>query len=852
MIRRPYLPLTWLPLSGLVAVLSLALTACTDREAADATSAKAVAASDSPIHPEVWPEVQWPLAPDEALEARVNALVASMTLEEKVGQTIQGDLASITPDDVRKYRLGSILAGGNSHPGGRYNATPQAWLEMADAFWEASMDTRGGGKPIPIIWGLDAMHGQSKVVGSTLFPHNIGLGATRNAELVRRIGHITAIETRTTGMEWTFAPTVTVPRDMRWGRSYEGYSERPKLVAEYARAMVEGLQGKAGEPGFLGDDRVMASIKHFVGDGGTFEGHDQGDTRISEAALRDIHAAGYMTGIAAGAQSVMASYNSFNGIKLHGYQALLTDVLKGRMHFGGFVVGDWNGHGQIPGCSPQNCPAVYRAGVDMPMAPDSWKGMYESTLAAVKEGRLAMERLDDAVKRIVRVKLRMGLFEQPKPSLRPYGGKFELLGAPAHRAVARQAVRESLVLLKNDNGILPLAPTQRVLVAGDGADNVSKQSGGWTLNWQGSGTKRADFPHADTIYEALKSQIDAAGGSTELAIDGRYRQKPDVAIVVFGEDPYAEFQGDIPNRLYKSGRGQDLALIQQLKRDGIPVVSLFITGRPLWVNQEINASDAFAAIWLPGSEGGGVADVVLRNPQGAQQHDFKGKLSFSWPARADVSSIDDTGYVAQFPFGYGLRYQDDGNLAALSEQSGVTASASDESVLFHRGVASAGIQARVLDAEGHVAGASHAPVTVSALDFKAQEDARSIKWAGEQAGAWELSSSPPKDFERQANGELLLTVTLRIESLPSQGPVEAYVSGGGKRGALQIASWLQSLPHKQWFTAGIPLKCFRKQGADLRKLDMPFGIRSAPGLELSIHQVQLGVAADQRLDCPTI
>lgn len=816
-----------------------------------------MAVVDGRIHPESWPEVQWPLPPDEALEARVHALVASMTLEEKVGQTIQGDLASITPDDVRKYRLGSILAGGNSDPGGQYNATPQAWLDLADAFWEASMDTRDGGKAIPIIWGLDAMHGQSNVVGATLFPHNIGLGAARNPELVRRIGHITAMETRTTGMEWTFAPTVTVPRDMRWGRSYEGYAERPALVAEYARAMVEGLQGKVGEPGFLGADRVMASIKHFVGDGGTQDGRDQGDTRISEAMLRDTHAAGYVSGIAAGAQSVMASFNSFNGHKLHGYQALLTDVLKGRLHFGGFVVGDWNGHGQIPGCSAKNCPATYLAGLDMPMAPDSWKSMYESTLAAAREGRLPMARLEDAVRRIVRVKLRMGLFEQPKPSQRPYGGKFELLGAPAHRAVARQAVRESLVLLKNRNGVLPLAPAQHVLVAGDGAHDVGKQSGGWTLNWQGTGTKRADFPHAETIYEALKSQIDAAGGSTELAIDGRYQQRPDVAVVVFGEDPYAEFLGDLSNRLYKSGSGHDLALIQRLKRDGIPVVSLFITGRPLWVNQEINASDAFAAIWLPGSEGGGVADVILRDKQGAVQHDFKGKLSFSWPARADVSSIDDMGYVAQFPFGYGLSYQDDGDLAMLSEQSGVTALASGEGVLFQRGAAHEGIQPRLLDAQGTAVDASRTPVKtgdggvrVSAWDFKAQEDTRRVQWTGPHMGAWELASGTPRNFERQANGDLLLTATLRIDALPSAGQVVAYASSGGRSGELQIDSWLQSMPRNQWLVAAIPLKCFRQQGADLRKLDVPFGIRSAPGLELSIHQVQLGVVADQQLSCP--
>ncbi len=443
---------------------------------------------------------------------------------------------------MRKYRLGSILAGGSSDPGGKYNATPAEWLAVSDAFWEASMDTSGGGKAIPIIWGIDAMHGQSNVVGATLFPHNVGLGATRNPELLRRIGEITALETRTTGMEWAFAPTVAVPQDVRWGRAYEGYSENPQVVAEFAKAMVEGLQGKAGAPDFLDDRHVMVSVKHFLGDGGTTNGRDQGDTVVSEAELRDVHAAGYKTAIEAGAQSVMASFNSFHGVKMHGNQPLLTDVLKDRMNFGGFVVGDWNGHGQIPGCTKDACPATFVAGLDMAMAPDSWKGMYETTLAAAKDGTLSMARLDDAVRRILRVKFLMKLFDAPKPSQRALGGKFELLGAPEHRAVARQAVRESLVLLKNQGGILPLSAKQRVLVAGDGADNIAKQAGGWTLSWQGTGTTRADFPNAATIWEGINGAVKDAGGQAELAADGKYKTKPDVAVVVFGEEPYAEFQ----------------------------------------------------------------------------------------------------------------------------------------------------------------------------------------------------------------------------------------------------------------------------------------------------------------------
>lgn len=837
-----------------LASTSMLLTGCGDKPAAKADTATAY---DGTIHPETWPEVKSPLAHDAALEARIDALLATMTLEEKVGQTIQGDIASITPDDVRKYRLGSILAGGSSDPGGKYNASPQAWLDLADAFWEASMDTSAGGKAIPIIWGIDAMHGQSNIVGATLFPHNVGLGATRNAELQRRIGEITALETRATGMEWTFAPTVAVPRDVRWGRAYEGYSENPEVVAAFAAAMVEGLQGKVGDPDFLADNRVMVSVKHYLGDGGTHEGRDQGDTRVSEAELRDIHGAGYVTSIAAGAQAVMASFNSFHGTKLHGHKPLLTDVLKERMNFDGFIVGDWNGHGQIPGCTTTDCPATYIAGLDMPMAPDSWKGLYESTLAAAKSGALPMERLDDAVRRILRVKFRMELFDKPKPSARAQGGKFELLGAPEHRAVARQAVRESLVLLKNQEGILPLSPKQRILIAGDGANDMGKQSGGWTLNWQGTGTTRTDYPNGNTIFEGFKQQIDAAGGKVELAIDGKYTQKPDVAIVVFGEDPYAEFQGDIPNLLFNPGNDADLELIKQLKADGIPVVSLFITGRPLWMNREINASDAFAAIWLPGSEGGGVADVILRGNDGQPQHDFKGKLSFTWPARAVQGSIDAADYEALFPFGHGLGYGDDGNLAPLPEDSGVAEAGADEGVLMHRGAPRFGIVPRLVGADGGSMDALHVPaespdrsVVVTALDFQAQEDARRLQWTG-NGGTWELVSSTPVDFDRQTNGDVLVTAMLRVDSLP-EGEVVVFASdNAGARGELQVRDWLASLPANQWFSVAIPLKCLRAAGAPTQKLDVPFGIRSVPGLALSIQQIQLGTTSDHRLDCPT-
>lgn len=835
----------------LVAVLTLALLGCHGQ---DRPAATAGAASDP------WPQVTWPLAADPALEKRITDLMAGMTVEEKVGQLVQGDIASLTPDDVRRYRLGSILAGGNSDPGGRYDASPAEWLALADAFYDASMDTSKGGKAIPLLFGIDAVHGQSNIIGATLFPHNIGLGATRNPELLRQIGGITALETRVTGMEWTFAPTVAVPQDDRWGRSYEGYSESPEVVASYAGAMVEGLQGRVGTPEFLDGRHVIASVKHFLGDGGTTDGKDQGDTRISEPDLVRIHAAGYPPAIAAGAQTAMASFNSVNGEKMHGHRHYLTDVLKGRMNFGGFVVGDWNGHGQVKGCTTTDCPATINAGLDMAMASDSWKGFYETTLAAVKDGRITPQRLDDAVHRILRVKFRLGLFEAGRPSTRAVGGQFALIGAPAHRAVARQAVRESLVLLKNQNGVLPLSPKQRILVAGDGANDVGKQAGGWTLNWQGTGTTRKDFPNADSIYEGIARQARAAGGEAVLAVDGRYAVKPDVAVVVFGEDPYAEFQGDRPTLAYKPGNETDLALLKRLKADGIPVVAVFLSGRPLWVNREINAADAFVAAWLPGSEGAGIADVLLRGSDGGVQHDFKGKLSFSWPRTATqyANNVGQKDYDPLFAFGFGLTYADNGDLAALPEASGVTGNEGATGVFFARGNAGPGMALRLEQAAGQGLTVTRVPdalpddrLKITGVDHLAQEDGRRLAWSGKGEAVAALQSHTALDLQRESNGDLMLLTTLRVDAAPEG---EAWLSVGcgvGCSARIAIGPSLAALPQGQWKRVGVPLKCLAKAGAKLDAIDRPWSVVTADAMTISVSRVALGALneAEVALGC---
>lgn len=838
-----------------LALLSaLAASACVAQAALPAQDASAGAT----INPAHWPQPAWPLAKDAALERRLEALLATLTVEEKVGQIVQADIGSITPEDLRKYRLGSILAGGGSDPGGKYNAPPEDWLALADAFWEASMDTSQGGKAIPVIWGIDAVHGQSNIVGATLFPHNIGLGATRNPALIREIGRITAAETRVTGMEWTFAPTVAVPQDDRWGRSYEGYSESPAVVAQLAPAMVEGLQGKAGTREFLDGRHVMTTVKHFLGDGGTTNGKDQGNTEVSESVLRDVHAAGYVPAIAAGALSVMASYNSFHGEKLHGSKALLTDVLKTRMNFGGFIVGDWNGHGQVPGCSNTDCAQTFNAGLDMAMAPDSWRGLYDATLAQVKAGTIPMARLDDAVRRILRVKLQMGLFEQPRPSQRVLGGKFELLGAPEHRTVARQAVRESLVLLKNNGGLLPLDPRKRILLAGDGADNLGKQTGGWTLTWQGSGTRREDFPNADSIWDGFRQQVERAGGRAELAADGAYTTRPDVAVVVFGEEPYAEFQGDLPNLMFKAGKSGDLELIRKLKADGIPVVAVFLSGRPLWMNRELNAADAFVAAWLPGSEGAGVADVLLRDRHGKLQHDFRGTLSFSWPRRADqyANNAGQPGYNPLFPLGHGLRYADRGNLAPLPEDPGIDPNDARSNLWFDRGVGTTGLTLQLVGANGVAMDVIHpAAVTgdgslsMGAINTTIQEGARQFDFKGPAQVL--LRANAPLDLIRETNGDVFVIATLRVDALPAGGKTAFSVACGDNcRAELPVGDALAGLPRGQWTRLGIQLRCLRVAGADTGRLSVPFALRGSAGLRLSLSQVALGTAFDQRVECP--
>ena len=637
-----------------------------DGDLSTATVSINIIAANTPFS---WPAVNSAVTDD--VDAAVGFILAEMTVAEKVGQMVQAEIGQISAAQVGQYNLGSVLNGGGSWPNGNKNSSVADWVALADSFYVASTDTSDGGVGIPVIWGTDAVHGHNNVIGATIFPHNIGLGAANNPELMGQIGEATALEVAATGIDWVFAPTLAVVRNDRWGRTYEGFSEDPEIVKAYAGEIVSGLQG--GDADRFGPAHVIATAKHFIGDGGTENGVDQGNTVVSEVELRDIHGQGYISALGAGAQTVMATYNSWNGSKLHGNQYLLTDILKDQMGFDGFVIGDWNGHGQVPGCSDNQCAQAIIAGVDMIMVPFVWQQFIQNTIAQVENDTIPMSRIDDAVTRILRVKMRAGFTDKVKPSSRLHANNNSLIGAPAHRAIARQAVRESLVLLKNSDNLLPLTRNSNVLVAGSGANNIGKQSGGWTLSWQGVDNANGDFPGATSIYEGIRSIVDAAGGTTRLNTGGTFTDTtPDVAIVVFGESPYAEGFGDLNNIEYQSGNKSDLALLESLRAQDIPVVSIFLSGRPLWVNKELNASDAFVAAWLPGSEGAGVADVIFKTGAGATNYDFSGKLSFSWPNSSDqfVLNRNDPDYDPLFAYGFGLTYLDTDTLGDNLDTSG--------------------------------------------------------------------------------------------------------------------------------------------------------------------------------------
>jgi beta-glucosidase len=804
---------------GTGALLAFALAGCmsavTPSDPTIATMANATALAN----PNIWPSAASPSAISDAkTEKEISALVAKMTIEQKIGQLIQADISAVKPQDLAEYPLGSILAGGNSGPYGDERASAAKWAQLVDEFRDAS---RKSGAGIPILFGVDAVHGHSNLPEATIFPHNIGLGAARDAGLIERIGAATAAEISGSGIEWTFAPTLAVPQDLRWGRTYEGYSSDPALIASYARAMTFGLQGHlvAGKP--LDAKRVAATAKHFLADGGTADGRDQGDAQISEAELVAKHAQGYPASIDAGALTVMASFSSWNGVKHHGNASLLTDVLKNRMGFAGLVVGDWNGHGQVAGCSATDCPAAINAGLDLFMAPDSWKGLFDSTLAAARDGRISAARIDDAVRRILRVKYKLGLMGDDQ-TLR---GDTTLVGKKEHLELAREAVSKSLVLLKNNDGTLPIRNGARVLIAGSGADNMAMQAGGWTISWQGTNTTAADFANGQTVGRAIADAVKATGGAATISTSGSFETRPDVAVVVLGEKPYAEFEGDVPNLAFQPTAGEEQT-IERFKSQGIPVVVVFLSGRPMFTGKLINQADAFVAAWLPGTQGRGVADVLVAGANNKAARDFTGRLPFAWPADARSPLV-----APLFPLGYGLDYTRSGKLASVNEDPRVDLSSLTVATNYVvRGKVPAPWN---LQMDGSI--------SARAVDLSTQEDARQFTWNAD--GAF-VVNGPAVNLTKQLNEDWSMIIDWRIDR-PATGPI--MLSFGG--GTVDIRQMIRALPTGSAVQTRIPLRCFAEAGAKFGAVGSPIRMQTAKGLVATIRNVHIE-ATKEKASCP--
>jgi beta-glucosidase len=583
-------------------------------------------------------------------DQQVSQLLSQMSLEEKIGQMTQPDQQFLKSlDDIEKYHLGSLLSGGDSDPktGNDFNS----WRTMVDRYQERALKTR---LRIPLVYGVDAVHGHNNVIGATVFPQNIGLGCTRNEKLVEEASRITAIEVRATGINWTFAPCVAVPQDIRWGRTYEGYSESPDIVKTLGLASLRGLQ----HGGLNNPLSVLGCSKHYVGDGGTVFGTgmkkdpkkedrhplDQGDVRLDEATLRRLHMQGYLTTIEAGVGTIMPSYSSWNGEKCSGSKRLLQEILKDELGFRGFLISDYAAINQLPGDYRAQVQLSINAGMDMVMVPEKYEEFFNTLKALASDGGVPMTRIDDAVSRILRVKFAMGLMDPQRNHLadRFLESRF---GSAEHRQVARQCVRESVVLLKNNNNVLPLAKNAaRIHFAGKNADDIGNQCGGWTITWQG---KSGPTTQGTTVLGAARKAV-AQGTQVTYSRDGSGAAGATVGVAVIGETPYAEMNGD---RTDLSLAAEDVAAVDAMKRAGIPVVVVLISGRPIMLEAILEKADAIVAAWQPGTEGDGVTDVLFG--------DYKptGKLSFTWPKKESTSLMSgDSGYRALWALGYGLSY----------------------------------------------------------------------------------------------------------------------------------------------------------------------------------------------------
>jgi beta-glucosidase len=838
-----------------------------------------------------WPALQPAITQDAAIEAQIAALVAQMTLPQKVGQMVQGEIGSTSAADVATLFLGSMLNGGGSWPGGapgRHDAAGD-WRAMADAFYDASVVVNG--VKIPVLWGIDAVHGNNNVYGATVFPHNIGLGAAHDACLIEKIGVATAAEVRATGQDWAFGPVLAVVRDDRWGRTYESYSENPAIVRWYGEAAFKGLGSI--DPHGKSLHGILGTAKHFIGDGGTTGGVDQGNNQYAESDLINIFGQGYFGALGpGGGQTVMISFNSWNSRygdhppegKIHGSKYLITDVLKTKLGFDGFTVTDWNGHGQVPGCTNADCPAAVNAGIDLFMIPSRTdvinfiaNTIAEVGLDASDPKHISIERINDAVTRILRVKARAGLLSATtvKPSQRPDANDAALL----HRDLARQAVRESLVLLKNNDAVLPLAvpTTKKILVVGNGMDRFAIQTGGWTISWQGADVTNADIPPGagDTILAGIQAAVGADKVDSFETAAAITAANPDFSqysavIAVVGETPYAEGQGDIRasdtlGRQRKYPASEVQAVLTAVSGHQVPVVTVLLSGRPLWVNKEINLSTAFVAAFLPGTEGAGIADVLFKKPDGSVNFDFQGKLSFSWP-KADCQTplnVGDPTYYPLFPYGYGLTYASAampvptldqttspggcGGSVALGDVLPVLNDAGAMSPYkmylgsagppddWHQLVESPGT---ILNATVASAGNRMTVTGNSQLTLDVQGDARRAVWAGTSFAQIYLEADQPSDLSVFRNNDGALVFKGMLNAATAATLTAQTTCGYPCRGTVDITGLLGPPGEKTTFK--IPLSCFlpSADGLDFANVNCPFQLQSTQAIDFTFGEVQ--------------
>ncbi|MUK93424.1 glycoside hydrolase family 3 protein [Aliivibrio fischeri] len=828
-----------------------------------------------------WPHISSSIQKHDYIEERIANIVSQMTLGEKVGQMIMPEYRQITPKEAKQYKIGSVLNGGGGWPNENKYATALDWAKQSDEYWLALDEAYAGrGFRIPFMWATDAVHGHNNVYGATIFPHNIGLGATNNPKLLFDIGRVTAREVAVTGLDLTFAPTVAVPRDYRWGRVYEGYSENPEITFQYAKEIVKGLQG--GERELRSEEYILSTVKHWIGDGGTHNGVDRGVTQVNENELRNIDAIGYYGALNAGAQVVMTSFNSWQseveqdrklenaftskGVfgKVHGSYYLISKVLKETLGFDGMVVTDWNGHGEVAGCTNQSCPQAVNAGNDLFMVTDNkdWKAFYQNVIKQVNDGQISMSRIDDAVTRILRVKMRAGLWEKPRPSYRLLAGEQEILGSLEHRKIARQAVSESLVLLKNNNQILPLQKLNRsYLVVGSAANDIQKQSGGWTLTWQGNENSRQDFPHGSTVLDAFRSII----GEKHIYTDVESAPMDSVAIVVIGENPYAEMYGDIkPHETLayselKPSYAKDLQLIQLLKKKGFNVVTILFSGRPLYINPELSLSDAFVAAWLPGTEAKGITDVLFAK-DGA---DFTGRLPYSWPNNKCMTSFGlNHKNKPLFSYGYGLDYSDDKEIEQLAElfmdkrQWGC----GEEKVqdlpianleIFGRNAADLFVpkmSGKVTKWKGtfisqgnktEIGSASSTPI-----NYKHQQDALYINFGQQLPMQFYLQTPDKKGVDMRhylaADSRLEFDISIKQKQLPSSLKLATHcVYPCGAIAPIQDAlQTALATSNNEWITLRVPLRCFSENGVNFSNINTPFLLYTDEAFEFDIGDIR--------------